>query len=65
MATVRDGYLNCDSVQTIPAHGSVNYEMRLALPDDQPTGFAKFGWHLQGDVGPGTGAPLVVRAAGS
>lgn len=62
-ATIREGYLDCDLVSVIAAHGSVSYEMRLAIPVDQPAGEAKFGWHLQGDHGPWANAPLLVQAA--
>lgn len=48
-------YLNCDSVQQIPAGAAVTYAMRMQLPTDLvPTAYAKFGWHLQGDAGPYT-----------
>jgi hypothetical protein len=46
-------YLNCDTVQQIPAGGAVTYQMRLQLPADLGgTGPAKFGWQIQGEVGP-------------
>ena len=46
-------YLNCDTVQQIPAGGAVTYQMRLQLPGDLGgTGPAKFGWQIQGGVGP-------------
>ena len=64
VATVRDYYLNCDVTPTIPAHGSVTFEMRLQLPADQPGGMAKFGWDIQGGAGPGANAPLDVQASG-
>lgn len=63
IATVREGFLNCDAVRVIPAHGTVSYEMRLAIPDDQPAGEAKFGWRFQGDQGPWAGAQLQVQPA--
>ena len=56
---VKDYYLNCDTVREISAHGSVPYQMRLQLPPGLPARVpAKFVWHLQGDAGPGTTAPL-------
>jgi hypothetical protein len=56
---VKDYYLNCDTVHEISAHGSVTYQMRLQLPPGLPARVpAKFVWHLQGDAGPGTAAPL-------
>ncbi|HVA86776.1 MAG TPA: ATP-binding cassette domain-containing protein [Candidatus Saccharimonadales bacterium] len=64
VATVRQSYLNCAAATTIPAHGSVTFQMRLQLPADQPTGLAKFGWHLQGDAGPYANAPLRVQGSG-
>jgi Protein of unknown function (DUF4232) len=64
VATVDNYELNCDTTPTIPARGSVTFEMLLALPSDQPAGSAKFGWDLQGDGGPFAGAQLEVLAAG-
>jgi hypothetical protein len=54
--------LNCDSVQAIPADASIEYEMRLAVPRDAPSGFAKVGWNLNTPTGPFTGG--AVRVAG-
>jgi hypothetical protein len=62
VATIRDAYLNCDTVRVIPAHGSVSYEIRLAIPANQPAGEAKFGWDLRGDRGPYANAALRVGA---
>jgi len=54
-------YLNCDGVQDIPAGEAVTYEMRLEVPAEfGPANVAKFGWHLQGDSGPGAVAPLEI-----
>lgn len=54
-------YLNCDTVQEIPAGGAVTYEMRLQLPPDfAGTGPAKFGWLMQGQVGPGDAEVLQI-----
>ena len=64
IATVLDGYLNCDTVRAIPAHGAVSYEMRLAIPENQPAGAAKFGWDLLGDRGPWANALLQVQPGG-
>jgi hypothetical protein len=64
VATVLHYYLNCDVATTIPAGGSVTFEMRIAVPANQPGGMAKFGWDLQGGGGPGASAPLEVQAAG-
>ena len=64
VATVRDYYLNCDATRTIPARGSVTFAMRLQLPVDQPPGFAKFGWEVQGGAGPWANAPLEITASG-
>lgn len=61
VATVFNYYLNCDGT-TIPPGGEQAFEMHLQLPADQPLGFAKFGWNLQGDAGPWTNAPLTVVA---
>lgn len=62
LATVLHYDLNCDTTPTIPAHSSVTFEMRLALPADQPPGLAKFGWDIQGGGGPSTATPLTVTA---
>ena len=64
VATIRDYMLDCDTVHAVPAGGSVSFEMRLAIPLDQPSGTAKFGWDLQGDRGPWANAPLQVRPGG-
>jgi hypothetical protein len=61
VATIRDYYLNCGRASTIPPGGSLTFEMRLELPADQPSGQAKFGWHVQGDAGPWAGAPLEIK----
>lgn len=60
VATIRDYFLNCDAVRAVPAGGSLRFEMKLALPADQPQGFAKFGWSFQGDGGPWANAALEV-----
>ena len=60
IATVVDGYLTCDTVHAIPTHGAMSYEMRMAVPENQPAGVAKFGWDLVGGRGPWANAPLRV-----
>ncbi len=60
VATITYGLLNCDAVHEVPAGGTVSYEMRLAVPIDQPTGDAKFTWLLLGDSGPLANAPMQV-----
>lgn len=64
VATVLNYELNCDATPTIPAGASVTFEMRLALPADQPAGSGKFGWDLQGDSGPWANAELEILPAG-
>ena len=64
VATIRHYYLNCDATSSIPAGGSLTFEMRLTLPADQPGGMAKFGWDLQGGGGPWAIALLEVTVAG-
>jgi Protein of unknown function (DUF4232) len=64
VATIRDYYLNCATASTIPAGGTLKFAMRLALPANQPAGTAKFGWDIQGGVGPWANAPLEVRPPG-
>jgi hypothetical protein len=63
VATVLHYYLNCDTASTILAHGAVTFEMRLAVPLDQPPGTAKFGWDIQGGSGPGAASPLDVKTS--
>jgi hypothetical protein len=54
-------YLNCDTVQQIPAGGEVTYQMRLQLPADLGgTGPAKFGWQIQGEAGPAVATEVEV-----
>lgn len=54
-------YLNCDTVQQIPAGGEVTYQMRLQLPAHLGgTGPAKFGWQIQGEVGPATATEVEI-----
>lgn len=62
--TVRHFYLNCNVATTIPAGGSVTFDMRLTLPADQPGGMAKFSWDLQGGGGPWANALLEVLPGG-
>jgi hypothetical protein len=64
IATILNYELNCDSTPSIPAGGSVTFEMHLALPADQPAGSGKFGWQLQGDSGPWANAQLEILPAG-
>lgn len=45
--------LNCAGVSSIPANGSVKFDMALAIPASAPIGSTKFGWFLNG--GPGAG----------
>jgi hypothetical protein len=40
-------YLNCRAASTIPAHGSVTFDMRIHVPA-RAHGFAKYGWSLAG-----------------
>jgi len=62
VATVGDYYLNCDTVRAIAAHSSVTYEMRLAVPLDQPpTSSPKFGWNIQGSD---TGSSVQIAVLG-
>ena len=50
---VRYYYLNCATVQAIPAHGSVTYQMKLPLPSGLPAGvYVKLDWQIQGGTGP-------------
>jgi Protein of unknown function (DUF4232) len=64
VATVLNYELNCDATPAIPARGSVTFQMRLALPAEQPAGSGKFGWDLQGDSGPWANAQLEILPAG-
>jgi hypothetical protein len=38
-------YLNCAAVRQVPAHGSVTFAMRIAVP--AASGRAKYDWQLQ------------------
>jgi Domain of unknown function (DUF4232) len=59
---VRYYYLNCRTVQVIPAHGSVTYQMRLRLPSGLPAGFySKLDWQIQGGTGPAVATSLTVE----
>lgn len=55
LAARRSFALNCDGVHAIPAHASVRYAMRLAVPKRAAAGFAKFAWMLDTPYGPSTG----------
>jgi hypothetical protein len=58
-------YLNCAAAPSIPAHGSVTYQMRLALPADLAAGSGlKLDWQLQGGGGPAAAALLTVEPRG-
>ena len=63
VTTIRDYYLNCAATAVLAPGASVRFEMWLAIPADQPSGFAKFGWDLQGDRGPWANAPMQVQPA--
>jgi hypothetical protein len=59
---VRYYYLNCSSVRSIPAHGSVTYQMKLPLPSRLPVGFySKLDWQIQGGSGPAVVTSLTVE----
>ncbi len=55
-------YLNCSTVQAIPAHGSVTYQIKLPLPPGLPAGFySKLDWQIQGGTGPAAATSLTVE----
>jgi hypothetical protein len=55
-------YLNCSTVQAIPGHGSVTYQMKLPLPSGLPAGFySKLDWQIQGGTGPAAATSLTVE----
>jgi hypothetical protein len=59
---VRYYYLNCGTVQSIPARGSVTYQMELPLPPRLPVGFySKLDWQIQGGAGPAVATSLTVE----
>ena len=59
---VRYYYLNCSTVRSIPAHGSVTYQMKLPLPPRLPAGFySKLDWQIQGGAGPAVATSLTVE----
>jgi hypothetical protein len=46
-------YLNCAAALSIPAHGSVTFQMALAIPASmRPMTGAKLDWQIQGGTGP-------------
>jgi len=55
-------YLNCATVQAIPAHGSVTYQMKLPLPSGLHVGsYSKLDWQIQGGTGPAAATSLAVE----
>jgi hypothetical protein len=55
-------YLNCAAASSIPAHGSVTFEMELAIPASmQPMTGAKLDWQVQGGTGPAQASILAVK----
>jgi hypothetical protein len=55
-------YLNCSTVQAIPAYGSVTYQIKLPLPSGLPAGFySKLDWQIQGGTGPAAATSLTVE----
>jgi hypothetical protein len=55
-------YLNCGTVQAIPADGSVTYQMKLPLPSGLPAGFSsKLDWQIQGGTGAAAATSLTVE----
>ena len=59
---VRYYYLNCGTVRSIPAHGSVTYQIKLPLPSGLAAGFyAKLDWQIQGGTGPAVATSLTVE----
>jgi Protein of unknown function (DUF4232) len=55
-------YLNCSTVQAIPAGGSVTYQMKLPLPSGLPAGlYSKLDWQIQGGTGPAAATSLTVE----
>jgi hypothetical protein len=55
-------YLNCATVQAIPACGSVTYQMKLPLPSGLPVGFySKLDWQIQGGRGTAAVTSLTVE----
>jgi hypothetical protein len=56
-------YLNCDAIRsTIPAHRSVIFSMRFAIPEDFPTGRWTVRWLITfPTTGPADSAPIVVN----
>ena len=55
-------HLNCSTVQAIPAHGSVTYQMKLPLPSGLPAGvYSKLDWQVQGGTGPAAVTSVTVE----
>jgi hypothetical protein len=54
-------YLNCAAALSIPANGSVTFQMELAVPASmQPMAGAKLDWQIQGGTGPAQASVLHV-----
>ncbi len=53
--------LNCAVVDTIPAGGSITFDMQLSVPGDMTAGPAKLFWDLEVASGAAVGAVIVVR----
>jgi hypothetical protein len=59
---VRYFYLNCATVQAIPAYGLVTYQVKLPLPPGLPAGvYAKLDWQIQGGTGPAAVTSVTVE----
>jgi hypothetical protein len=59
---VRYYYLNCGTVQAIPAYGSVTYQVKLPLPSGLPAGaYDKLDWQIQGGTGPAAVTSVMVE----
>ena len=52
--------LNCTTVRTVPAKGSVTYAMRIPVPDTTASA-AKFGWGIPNSAGAYSGEAITIR----
>lgn len=61
--SIRDYYLDCDTVSVIDVGQSVTFEMRITVPGDAEFGEGiKFGWSLHSLGDPGVGGGVTVEA---
>lgn len=61
VSTPRFYRLNCETVHAVPAHESVRYAMRIAVPNAPTRTVAKFVWQIEPPgAGPGAGGVVTI-----